>query len=116
MEKLSLFGKIILVWFVVGFLFGFVRFFLLNKTVNSFRKSTEENKEKLIKSYTVIIKLYKFFFWLSPVYLFLVPFLIYKYNRPDFLYMTVMMILLHVVILQDFLIRRLIIRKINETE
>jgi hypothetical protein len=56
-------------------------------------------------------------FFMTPLYLFITPYLLYHY-RPfqEFIYGTAMFILLYVMLLEDFMLRKSIIKEIQIME
>ncbi len=106
--------KIFLGWFLFVMILGIVKYFARDKYVHKLMELPTEKKAKLLKSYMLRIKIYKLFFWASPLYLIVIPFIIYKYSRQDFFHMTVMQILLYICLLEDFLYRKFVFGKLRE--
>jgi hypothetical protein len=63
-----------------------------------------------------IIKVCKIMFFLSPVYLGLMPYLLYYYRREQFIYGTIIMILMYVMVLDLFIYRKTLLRELKESE
>lgn len=56
-------------------------------------------------------------FILSPVYLIIIPLIFYAYRSyQDFIYTTVMFILLYIIIFEDFMFSKSILKEIKEIE
>ena len=113
MATIPLWFKIFLAFAGIATVSGVVNYFLKDKRVKYYLDLSDEKREKIIKSNLITIKLYRFLFWLSPVYLFLAPFIFYKYYPSDFLYYLVAMILIYLFALKDFLFRKSILKRIT---
>jgi membrane protease YdiL (CAAX protease family) len=82
------------------------RFFLLPK----------DKRDRLAQSYLKLIKGYKLMFILIPIYLGLLPYLLYRYIPQDFIYGMAMVILMYLVILEEYLFRKWIVKEIKKRE
>ena len=69
------------------------------------------------KGYSIFLKIYKIMFIMIPLYLFIMPYLLYRY-RPfqEFIYGTAMCILLYLMILEDFIFKKSIVKEIQIME
>ena len=113
MITFPLWFKIFLGWFLFTMILGVVNYFARDKYAHKLMGLPTEKKTRFLKSCVLRIKIYKMFFLASPLYLIVIPFLIYKYNRQDFFHMTVLQILLYIGIVKDFLYRKFLIKKIK---
>jgi hypothetical protein len=71
--------------------------------------------EKLLafqNGYKTIMTIYKICFWTSPINLIVMPIILYLYSKSNFLYVTVLIILIYVTILEDFFFRRSITKSV----
>jgi hypothetical protein len=62
------------------------------------------------------MKAYKIMFFLVPIYLGLLPYLIYRYSPQDFIFVTPMLILLYILIIEGYSYRKGILKEIHERE
>jgi hypothetical protein len=78
---------------------------------------SKDKIDKLLKSYAKIIIICKIMFIVSPVYLFIVPYCLYRY-RPsqDFIYGTAMLILMYLMLLEEFIFKKSIVKEIQIME
>lgn len=106
--------EIFLAWFLLTIIMGVVRYFTRDKRVHKIDELPTERKEKILESCAILIKIYKFFFWASPLYLVVIPFIIYKQQPAEFFHMTTMQIAVFITILQDFLYRKFLLKKIKQ--
>jgi hypothetical protein len=93
---------------------GIVKYFARDRYVPKLYELPTEKKTRLLKLNMLRIKIYKIFFWASPLYLIVIPFLIYKYQQTEFFHMTVLQILMYIGILEDFLYRKFLAEKLKE--
>ena len=114
MITFPLWFKILIGWFLFALILGIVNYFAKDNYVHKLRELPAEKKTRLLNSYMLIIKIYKIFFWASPLYLIVIPILIYKYQQTGLFHMTVLQILMYIVILEDFFYRRFIFEKLKE--
>jgi hypothetical protein len=112
MTTIPLWFKIFLAFAGITTVSGVVNYFLKDKRVKYYLDLSDEKREKIIKSNLLTIKLYRFLFWLSPVYLFLTPFIYYKYFPSELLYYLVAIVLMYLFALKDFLYKKSIVKKI----
>ena len=113
MVTFPLWFKIFLAWFLLTIILRVVKYFAIDKYVHKIVELPTGKKAKFLKSSAIVIKIYKFFFWASPLYLIVIPFLIYKYQPAEFFHMTVLQILVYIIILEDFLYRKHLVKKIK---
>jgi len=113
MITFPLWFKIFLGWFLFTMIMGIVNYFMRDKYVDKLTKLPIEKKARILKSYSLTIKIYKLFLWASPIYLIVVPFIIYKYSEQSFFHVSVMIILVYIGILKDFLNKRFLFNKIK---
>jgi cobalamin synthase len=88
--------------FVVFLLFAIWRFFYREKYALSFSKLPDANKERFVKSEQNLAKLFRTSLWLTPLYLVILPLVLYIYSRDIFLVATVCMILLVAVLWEEY--------------
>lgn len=116
MENMPIWFKLFLGLFGILILTGTIRYCLKGKTILTVAKLTVEKKDALIRKHSTIIKVYKIFLWMTPLYLIVIPIIIYIYSRSDFIYFLILMVLIVVVVLEDFIFRRSIISAYKKTE
>jgi hypothetical protein len=75
---------------------------------------SKDKRDKLIHSYAKIIKICKIMFVMPPLYLFIIPYNLYCYrSSQEFIYGTAMFILMYLLILEDFMFRKSIVKEIQ---
>ncbi len=105
--------KIFLGWFLFAMILGVVKYFARDKYIHKVTKLPPEKKARILKSYSLTIKIYKLLFWTSPIYLLILPFITYTYSKKSFFHITVMEILMYISILEDFLFKRFLFNRIK---
>jgi small-conductance mechanosensitive channel len=98
---------------VLVLLFAIFRFIYREKYAESFLKLPDESRERLIKSDRLLVKVFKIFLWLSPFYLVFVPFALFLYLRQFFLATLITVLLLFIVVLQEYLFRNWLIKYVE---
>jgi hypothetical protein len=76
----------------------------------------KKKKDKFVHSSIQVMKTYKIIFILIPVYLGLLPYLLYRYTPQDFMFGTTMLILMYILIIESYLYRKGMLREIKERE
>jgi hypothetical protein len=106
---------ILLILFLSGLISNCIR--RLPKFREKVITQSKDKRDKLINACTKIIKVYKILFIMSPLYLFIIPYLSYRYSSSqEFIYGTAMCILLYIVIIEDFMFKKSIIKEIQDRE
>ena len=109
-------------WFQIFLgLFAFLLVTMVIRRLSRFTKRIiflpKDKRERLTHSRLTIIKINKIMFILSPVYLIIIPLIFYAYRSyQDFIYTTVMFILLYIIIFEDFMFSKSILKEIKEIE
>ncbi len=106
--------KILLGLFVLSLVSASIR--RLPKFRNRIISLSKEKREKLVHSWVRLNKFYKIFFILSPLYLFIIPYALYSYRPQEFIYETALMIMMYLLIFEDFLFRKAILKAWQERE
>jgi hypothetical protein len=109
MENMPIWFKLFLGLFGILILTATIRYCLKGKTIQAVAKLTAEKRDTIIEKHSTIIKIYQIFLWMFPLYLIVIPIVIYIYSRSDFIYFLIMMVLIFVVVLEDFIFRRSLI-------
>ena len=112
MESIPLIFKIIYGLSAFMIISGLMKYCTRNKIANLIQNYPEQRKEKIVRSYVNTLKVYKIMFWLSPVYLIIVPYIIYIYDQKDFTYLLIAMFFIYIYTLLDFFLRKSILSKI----
>ena len=90
--------KIYLGLFVVTIILApLLHYIRRDKYILKYRELPEEKKIKNLESLMIVIKICKLFLWASPIYLIVLPFLVYTYVKQDFFHVTVLMIIVVVI-------------------
>ena len=105
--------KIFIGLFAFCIVTGAIRFFTKNKLISTLRKSPDEKKNKLLRIYTMEIKVNKIFLMLAPLNLILVPYIFYLYRPQNFFHIVVMMCIIYILIVEDYLFRKSILSNLN---
>ena len=109
--QIPLFFKIVYALALLSLLGFTYSVFLINRSVERVKKLTAEKRIKYTAGVKKILKMYKFLFWISPLYLIIIPFITYKYAQDDFYHWTICMFLMYLQILFDYSIRKLFLSK-----
>ncbi len=70
----------------------------------------------MVNSWLFVIKIYKLMFIMIPLNLFIIPSLIYRYRPQDFVYMTIVLILMYLSLCEDFIFKKKLLKEINQIE
>ena len=99
----------ITLWFkiLVGFCSFWViiealKLFFIKKFINSFNKLPDNKRNKLRKNYSILIKMYKLYLFMTPLNLILLPYLLYSYSPKHFLPVTVVMSITYILVIENF--------------
>ena len=84
------------------------------KFVATLSNMPSEKVKSLEDSYGAIITVYKVYLFASPINLLAIPILFYIYERDIFPYITIVLAVLHIVVLEDYFFRRSIVSSISE--
>jgi hypothetical protein len=87
-----------------------VLFLFRKKYAETLLSVPEERQKQILESSLKIVQIFRILFWLSPIYLILVPLAISFLSRSLSVYMAVEMALLYLGVLPVFLSRKLLIR------
>jgi len=74
-----------------------------------------EIENKMVRNLR-IVKALKLFFYATPVYLILLPYLFYIYNPEELLHYLVLIIITYVVTIEDFLFRKSIVLEFKQNK
>jgi Trk-type K+ transport system membrane component len=83
------------------------------KRRNLLLSSPREKKEKLLKIYFNLFKIYKLLFWLSPLYFLLLPYLLYYHAPEYFISITLLFSLMYLLTIEDYLFRRKVVKDLE---
>jgi hypothetical protein len=89
------------------------RFFTKNKLISTFKNYPDEKRNKLLRIYTVEIKINKIFLMLSPINLIIIPYLVYLYRPQNFFHIAVMTCFAYIFLFEDYLFRKSILQNLN---
>jgi hypothetical protein len=75
--------------------------------------SSDEEKKKIVHSFSDVLPVYKILFWMAPLNLIFVPVVTHIYSPNIFVNLTVSVLLMYIVVLEDFFYRKAILRRIG---
>jgi hypothetical protein len=106
---------IIIILFIITLITGCIR--RIPKLRKKVITQSKDKRDKLINVYVKIIKMYKIMFITIPLYLLILPYLLYRYfSYQEFIYGTAIFILAYIFIIEDFIYRKSIVREIQIME
>jgi len=105
--------KIALGWFCFLLITGTIRRLSMSKIKNAVSALDDEKSSRLARSYSLVITGYRVFFWLTPLYLFLVPCWTYASGVKHWEYFTAMILMMYLIVLEDFFFRKSILSGIK---
>jgi hypothetical protein len=114
MVAFPLWFKIFLGWFAYWIITGILKHLSKEKTIIRFKTLPQDKKDKMLYIHSMRIKIDKFLFWCSPLYLFVVPFIIYTYQSAEFIKIMVLMISIYIVTIEDIMYRKSLIKKLKD--
>lgn len=94
---------------VLILLVALLRYIVREKYAQSFSKLPDSARERLFQADRVVVQLFRIFLWLSPLYLVIVPLIIFFVDKRNFLVATICMVLLVVTVGQEYLFRKWLI-------
>ena len=107
------------VWAKIGFAFfgvliltGFTRYLFRDKLVVAFRNLPVGKREKLVAAYRRLVRTYTFALWFIPINGGLSITLAHAWGDPDMFFLGVLVLLSFIVLVEDYLFRRAVLRKI----
>jgi hypothetical protein len=116
MITFPLWFKIFLGWGVFSIIWQTYLLLTKDKYIAKIKRLPDEKKEKKIKGNSQAIKAFKLFFWVTPVYLILVPYLFYIYVLEELFHYFVMIIITYVVTIEGFLISKSIVLEFEQNK
>ena len=84
-----------------------------SKVVTSLANMPQGKLLSIEEGYNAIILVYKILLMASPFYLLGIPFILYIYLKDSFLYGTIVIALMYIVVLEDYFFRRSIVGAIQ---
>jgi hypothetical protein len=108
--------KILLIFGIIFIIHSSYLLFTKDKHIDKYIKQLSSDKiEKKIKTYSKTIKVLKFFFWATPLYLILMPYIFYTYlSLEKFFHYIVMMIITYILLIETFLIDKSMLLNLNK--
>lgn len=101
---LGLFGFVIIT--------GTIRLVAKGKIIDSMKILSDEKRNKLLKSSSQLVKIYKYFIWAIPLNLIIIPYIFYRNIPKEFFHITVMMSIVYVVTIEDYFYRKSIVNSL----
>ena len=92
---------------------GTINYLNLNKMAKFILDMPEHKKDKFIKIHSIVMKIYKLFFWMSPIHILLLPYLIYIYKPEALSQILIGLLLMYFFMIEDYIYRRLVVKKIG---
>jgi len=77
---------------------------------------SKDKRDRLVHNYLKLIKYYKIMFILIPLYLFILPYMLYCYVPHHFIYGTAMLIMMYIMIFVSFIDRKSLLKDLQEGE
>ncbi len=108
--------KIYLIIAVYTLTTGIIRRLFKNKYKLLLLSTPKDKRDKLKVTYLTLIKIYKILFFLTPIYLVALPYLLYRYSPHDFIYMTAILIYMYLLLLEDIMFRKSMVKELQEIE
>lgn len=110
------------IWFVISvgyfsilIIMGSIGHSQVAKSSEKLRDLPAENKLRLIKNYTLRIKIFKFYFWFFPLNVIIIPVLIYIYAPTEYLlHIIIILILSYVSALQMYRNNKFLIKLLEK--
>ncbi len=90
-------------------LVAILRYIVREKYAQSFFKLSDSARARLVRADRVVVQVFRIFLWLSPLYLVIVPLIVYFYDKNNFFIVTICVVLLVVTIGQEYLFRKWLI-------
>lgn len=115
MMTFSLWFKIFLGFFCFLIITGTFRRFSMGKIVQAVKELPIEKKEKFVSSYQSVLKILKVLLYMIPINMIAVPYFVYKYRPDNFFHIFVLEFIVYLLIADDVLFRRSILKKVKET-
>lgn len=112
----SIMQWVVLGWFGIFLVIVSSKYRFKDKLAEAIWISSPERKEKQTRFYSIAVKYYIIFFWFSPLYLAGAPYAAYVYYRADFIFCFVLTLILFIILVEDFLIKRWVLAKLREYE
>ena len=91
-----------------------IRFLTKNKLILTFQKYPDQKKNKLLRKYTLEIKINKIFLMLSPINLIIIPYLVYLYRPQNFFHIAAMMCFVYIFWIEDYLFIKSVLKNLNK--
>lgn len=108
--------KVVIGGFALLFIAEIIRQFFVRKIAVSILRLSDEKKSRLFQADSSLMVIYKILLWLTPLYLFIIPLIAYFYIPESFVYLTILLILMFIVVLGEFLYRKSIWKTIAKIE
>ena len=105
--------KIFIGWFILIIISALVKYFKKDKYVQKIVELPTEKKEETLKIFASVLRLYRLFLWVSPLFIF-TCYLCYKYVPEEFFHITTLIIMVYIFIIEDFIYRKNLIKQIKQ--
>ncbi len=106
----SVWFRIVLALAIFIIIYGIMIYLTKDRILKRFSALPEEKRLKLFQSFSHLIVVYKILFWVWPIYLILVPLLIYFYLYEEFFLVVTAVVVMYLAILVGFLYSRMILQ------
>jgi hypothetical protein len=114
MNQADAFFKYLSIGFAIVLLFGMIKYLAREKFAAVYASSPAA-KIGFLKGQKLIISLSRIFLWLSPLYLFLLPWLLSTYSNLNGVVVFVCMILMVANVLVEFLFRKYLVQYLSKS-
>jgi hypothetical protein len=105
--------KAYLCLFLFTVLTSTVRRVRFEKTVRSIGTLSEEKREAAINSTGTLLKIYKFLFLSAPLYLLIIPFIMYVYLPHRFIYISAVKAMMYAVIIEEYHFSKKLLKRLK---
>ena len=105
------FWKYLSVFAIISLILRIVAFSSLEKYVNSLLTRSDEQLKRIMGGYARILKVAKYMLWQSPIYLVIIPMVVYLFiPKMNALIVFIAMVVLELLTLSEFLYTRRLLR------
>lgn len=93
---------------------GTLSYIYRNKIIESLRNLPQERIERLVTSYSKLIRVWKILFWVFPINAGLILLVSIELDEPNLIYLTIFILLIFILAVEDYFFRKAIVKKLIE--
>jgi hypothetical protein len=97
-------------------IFAVFRFVFRERYARGFSQMPGASRDRLLQADRRLMVVFKVLLWLSPLYVIVIPLLLFYVERDSFLAVTICMVLLVITVLQEYLFRKWLANYMNSLE